>query len=263
MIRSFDLTPHQAGRALDVLTGVMVVSIAFALAGLTWRIAGHAGSGAVLVPPGSLRPAAAAQPDIAPALALAPFGKAALTEAAQPTSLEIVLQGIILANPASLSVAYISQNGEAPLPFAIGTAIAGATIEAIQRDRVLLNNGGRIESLAMPDPFADPDAPAAAPAAISAPATAPAPVAPQNNPPPSAASIISRLDASPTQGGYAIGENAPPGLQPGDVIQSVNGAALTDPSGASAAFEAAARSGSARVQILRDGQSVSLTLPTR
>ncbi|GAA0735021.1 hypothetical protein GCM10009106_19610 [Sphingomonas japonica] len=256
----FDLTPRQASRGLDILTGAVVVSIAFALAGLTWRIAGHAGSGAVLVPPGSLRPVAA-RPDLAPALALAPFGKAALSEAAQPTGLALVLQGIILANPATLSVAYIAQDGEAPVAYAVGAQVAGATIETIQRDRVLINNGGRIESLAAPDPFADPNAPA--PAVAAAPVASQPAVAPQNNPPPSAQSIIARLDASPTRGGYAIGENAPPGLQPGDVIQSVNGAALNDAAGAQAAFEAASRSGSARIQILRNGESQSLTLPTR
>jgi general secretion pathway protein C len=69
---SLSLTPRQARTALDVLTGLVVISIAFALAGLTWRLAGHAGTGAITVPSGRSGPAVA--PDIAPAIALAPFG---------------------------------------------------------------------------------------------------------------------------------------------------------------------------------------------
>ena len=78
------LTPRQARTALDVLTGLVVISVAVALAGLTWRIAGHAGTGAITVPSGRSAPAIA--PDIAPALALAPFGKVSSTDAAQATA---------------------------------------------------------------------------------------------------------------------------------------------------------------------------------
>ena len=44
------LTPRQARIGLNLFTGAMVVSVAVALAGLTWRIAGHAGAGAITVP---------------------------------------------------------------------------------------------------------------------------------------------------------------------------------------------------------------------
>ncbi|MEI9851838.1 MAG: hypothetical protein WDN24_14530 [Sphingomonas sp.] len=64
------LTQRQTRIALDLLTGAVVVSVAFALAGLSWRIAGHAGTGAVPMPPG--KPAGAGA-DIAPTLALAPL----------------------------------------------------------------------------------------------------------------------------------------------------------------------------------------------
>jgi general secretion pathway protein C len=95
----FALTPRQARLALDLLTGLVIVSVAFALAGLTWRLAGHAGSGAVTVPSGAA--AVAAAPDIAPALALAPFGRAAAGEGAQPTTLPHELKGVIAASPRS------------------------------------------------------------------------------------------------------------------------------------------------------------------
>ena len=57
MTPSLSLTPRQARTALDILTGLVVISVAFALAGLTWRLAGHAGTGAISVPSGRSGPA--------------------------------------------------------------------------------------------------------------------------------------------------------------------------------------------------------------
>ncbi|WP_448503197.1 type II secretion system protein N [Sphingomonas sp.] len=251
MTRSLSLTPLQQRRALDALTAAVIVSVALALAGLTWRIAGHAGQGAITVPSG-VRPALAAAPDLAPALALAPFGKAARADMAQATALAIELKGIVFAVPQSMASAFVAQNGEAPRAVRVGEAVAGATIEAIQRDRILLNNGGRIEFLAFPDPFAS--------TAASTPAAAASPPA---TPAQQAAGLLQRFDATPTEGGYAIGGNAPAGLRPGDVIQSLNGQPLGRGEADQAAFANAQASGAAQIQILRDGKPITLTVPLR
>jgi general secretion pathway protein C len=252
-------------RALDLLTAAMVISVAIALAGLTWRIAGHAGTGAVTMPSGRSAPAAATI-DITPALALNPFGKATITDAGQPTGLPLELRGVIQAQPVSLSTAFIAVGGAPATSFQVGQVVSGATIEGILRDRVLLRNGGRIEYLAFPDPTLtvaqragqQPGQPAAAPGTATIPATPPAPT-----PAPSPQSLLQRLDATPTGNGMRIGGNAPPGLMPGDVIQTVNGSAVTDPSAAAAALAQAQQSGSAQIQILRDGKRITLTVPTR
>ncbi|HTG39911.1 type II secretion system protein N, partial [Sphingomonas sp.] len=149
MKRTLDLTPRQQRLALDIVTGAMVVSVAFALAGLTWRIAGHAGQGAITVPSGS-RPVT--PPDLSPAIGWQPFGAAARTQQAQPTSLQFVLNGVVFALPQSFAVAYVSEAGGTPRAVRVGESLGGATIESIQRDRILLNNGGRTEYLALPDP---------------------------------------------------------------------------------------------------------------
>lgn len=52
-------------------------------------------------------------------------------------------------------------------------------------------------------------------------------------------------------------------MQPGDVITSVNGTQMTDTQAANAAFAAAQASGSAQIQILRDGRRITLTVPLR
>lgn len=259
MKRALDLTPRQQRIALDLVTGAMIVSVAFALAGLTWRLAGHAGQGAITVPSGS-RPVP--PPDLSPALGWQPFGQAAQTEQAQPTTLAFVLKGVVFALPQSFAVAYVSEAGGTPRAVRVGEALGGATIESIQRDRILLNNGGRIEYLALPDPAAAPPAPgtpAPSPAAGQPPApAAAAPPAPQG-----AAALLQRLEATPTEGGYRIGSGSLPGMRPGDVVQSVNGQALGRGAADQAAFAAAQAAGTAQIQVLRDGKPMTLTVPLR
>lgn len=256
MKRTLDLTPRQQRLALDLVTGAMVVSVAFALAGLTWRLAGHAGQGAITVPSGA-RPVP--PPDLSPAIGWQPFGQATQIEQAQPTSLAFVLKGVVFAIPQSFAVAYVSESGGTPRAVRVGEALGGATISSIQRDRILINNGGRLEYLALPDPAAAPPVP-------GAPIAAPAPVqsAPAAPPPQTgAAQILQRLDAAPVEGGYRIGSGSMPGMRAGDVIQSVNGQQLGRGPADQAAFAAAQASGAAQVQILRDGKPVTLTVPLR
>jgi general secretion pathway protein C len=264
ILRRFDLTPYRMKIALDVLTGLVIISVAVALAHLTWRMAGHADVGAITVP---ATRSAAAVPDVGPALALAPFGRAGLDgEGASPTTLQLALKGIVFARPETLSVAYIQVGTEVAKPFHVGEVVSGASISAIQVNRVLLSNGGRIEFLAFPDPFATPGT---APGGTIAPApvpggnpigNAPAPGAVSQ---PSAEAVLQRFDAQPADGGYRIGANAPPGLRPGDVLQNLNGTPLTSPDAARAAITGAQASGTAQVQILRDGKPVTVTVPIR
>lgn len=260
MIRLSDFSPRQARTTLDIATAAVVVSVAIALAGLTWRIAGHAGTGAVTVPSGA-RPVA--QPaDVTAALAFAPFGKGAVTDASQATALPLKLKGVFAASPAELSVAYIEVSGEPAKPFRVGEAAGGGTIEGILRDRVLLRANGRIEFLAFPDPMLTSEQQAAA-TATPAPQQAgaarpPAPAVP----PPAAAPALASLTPAPG-GGLQVGSSAPPGLQPGDVITSINGTAISSQASAASALAAAQQRGSAQIQITRDGKPVTLTVPTR
>lgn len=257
MIRLPDLSPRHARTALDIATAAVVVSVAIALAGLTWRIAGHAGTGAVTVPSGA-RPVAQ-MADITPALAFAPFGKGAITDASQPTALPLKLKGVFAASPAELSVAYIEVGGAPAKAFRIGEAAGGGTIEGILRDRVLLRVNGRIEFLAFPDPTltADQQADAAAPPQGQSPTAA------TPTPPPSAtAAAIANLAPAPG-GGLQVGAAPPPGLRQGDIITSVNGRPIVSQASAASALAAAQSSGSAQIQITRDGKPVTLTVPTR
>ena len=74
------------------------------------------------------------------------------------------------------------------------------------------------------------------------------------------------MTASPR--GYVVGADSAPqllraGLRPGDVIKSLNGQALGDPATDERAFQRAAGGERARVEIVRDGRSLTLTVPLR
>jgi general secretion pathway protein C len=277
MIAGFNPSPRQIRTGLDLLTGAMVISVAFALAGLTWRIAGHAGTGAITVPSGASGPAAPA--DIAPAIALAPFGKGQVSDATVATTLPLVLKGLIASGASDQSTAFISmdgQPGQPAQPFHVGQSVGAASIQGITRDRVILNNGGRTEYLGFPDPSAVPPpaasqpivpggaqpAPAPAPAQparpVPAPVSAAAPGGPSGLP-----GLLQRFNATPSDGGYRIGANPPAGLLEGDVVISINGTALADTQAAGAAFANAQGSGTANVQLLRGGKRFTLTVPIR
>ncbi len=247
-------------RWVDWLAAAAIVSVAFALAGLVWRIAGHAGTGAITVP--SAARARAVTVDTGPALAWQPFGSPTAADATAPTGIQAVLKGVVFARPAELSISFVAIGNEPAKPYKIGDAIAGAQVTDIRRDRIILNNGGRLEYLAFPDPFgqATPVPGQAPPAAPGQPAPAAAPAAP---PPPGAQAVLSRLNATPVAGGYAIGANPPPGMRAGDVVQSVNGAAMTDQSAVNAAIAGAAASGQAQITILRDGKPITVSIPIR
>jgi general secretion pathway protein C len=150
--------------------------------------------------------------------------------------------------------------------------VNGATIQSILRDRVILAIGGRSEYLAFPDPTLSPEQRQAAQNQAAQtpqpgqPGIAPAPGAPPPAampPAAGAAAILQRFDASPVNGGFRIGDNGPPGMVAGDVIQSLNGTSLGDPAAANAAFASAQASGTAQIQILRDGKRLTLTVPLR
>lgn len=263
------LTPRQVALGLDLFTAAAVLSVAIALAGLTWRLAGHAGTGAITVPDAGRLPPVVAAPVAAGTAAFRPFGQPVAGEGAQPTGLALELKGLIFARPAALASAYIAVSGAEPVSVKVGDSVAGATVQEIGRDRVILLNGGRSEYLAMPDPFAGPTPPPGTPAAgvAGAPGIVPppppraggAPVPPPANP----TALLQRFNATPTSDGLRIGAGAPGGLRQGDVIQSVNGQSLADPAAAQGALAAAQASGAARVDIVRNGQRVTLTVPTR
>lgn len=289
------MTPERRNEiALRVVSILVVGSIAWALAALTWRLVGWDDGRTQVAVAESLPPLGAAvggpDPDVARIVGLAPFGGGAATAGGLPAStLGFVLKGVLSAYPASASTALIAV-GEGPAAiYGIGQSpAANAVIEAIEVDHVILNVGGTRERLDFPQPVVapvDPSAPAPGAGITVTPVTPggttppPPPVAsltnsgssPAMSAPAAAQSAVGTAAAagvSATAAGYRIGPNPSPelrrfGLQPGDIIESLNGQAVSGASSDQTLLEQARAAGQARVVVNRDGRRLTLTFSLR
>ncbi len=135
---------------LTVITGAVVVSLAFGLAGMAGRLAGlndgRDRSARVAEPAASRR-----STDIAPILSLAPFG--GVVAGAQGSVSGMTLKAIFMAYPAEASSALIAV-GDAPATVVHpGEALGdGALIQSIAVDHVVLQVNGQTERLEFPKP---------------------------------------------------------------------------------------------------------------
>jgi general secretion pathway protein C len=277
------VTPRQAELGVDLFTGAVIASVAIALAGLTWRLSGDSGDAAHVAAVPLARPPV--QIDVSPILALAPFGRTVTAATAtSPTALGLELRGIVLAIPRAASTALIGTSGGPTRAWVIGQALdGGAVIQDIAIDHVVLSVNGQAQVLAFPNatpPTLPPPPPVpAAPMAIAPGVppvnlSTPVPVAPPPQvppPPPSrpaSQAFLDSMGATPTGSGYRIGPNISgamrqAGLQPGDMIEKVNGTNVGDVERDRRLFDAAAQAGVARVEVVRDGTRVTLAFPLR
>jgi general secretion pathway protein C len=257
------LTPRQARLGANLFTAAVIASVGVALAGTTWRLLGDPGQrlGAA---PVAARPAP--PPDIATLVGLSPFGTAAPT-ASGAADTNVVLRGILLAEPRSASSALISVGGATPAPFYVGGQVAGGTIDSIAADHVVIAVGAERRLLAFPDRSGTAPATSAATAA-PAPAIAPPPP-PQIGPAPTAnpQTLLAGLGATAAIDGFHV--NSPSaqmkqaGLQPGDIVQRVNGMAMADLMTNPQALQTAFTNGTARMDLVRAGQPLTLSVPLR
>lgn len=297
------MTPERRDEiALRVVSVVVVGSLALALAGLTWRLTGwddgrdEVAVAESLAPPGGAV-APGADADVARIVSLAPFGGATAPGGIPASTLGLVLKGILMAWPSSASTALIAV-GEGPAAiYGVGqTPVGDAVIETIEVDHVILSSGGARQRLDFPEPVAidpatvssatpgagitvmpvqPPQSPAAAaalatssPVASAAAASQPAPRVAEAGPAPGVAAAAGSAGVTATASGYRIGPNPSPelrrfGLQPGDVIETLNGQAVGDAGSDQLLFERARSAGQARVVVVRDGRRLTLNFPLR
>ncbi len=277
--------------AVSVLTGLVVVSVAAALAGLTWRLAGL-NDGRTQVTLAQRPTTALLADDLSPILSLAPFGRGA--DDVQASASGMVLKAIFLASPASASTAVIARGGAQATAFRPGQALGGgAVIQSIGVDHVVIQIGDRTETLEFPEPgsvAAGQPAPAAArsgalPSERAGRAPARAPAAPSGpaggsgmNPSvveqyrqrlaASPEAVATELNVTATAAGLRVGDNPPAalraaGLQPGDIVLKVNNQPVGALGNARAILDQAITSGGARVEVLRSGRRITLSFPLR
>lgn len=268
-------------------------SVAAAGAQTTWQVMGHDR----VIPPIAKLQAPAQAPlaptDLAPALALAPFGAAEVV-VAEAQSAEVpqnlILLGVIVRDDPSRSLALL-RSGQTEGNFRIGDEVVpGTTITAISHDHVtLLNNGNESRLYFAGKEMASDGAqvPTGAERLLALiksgqggsiservdAASRAEPVTTQDyidmwreriiaNP----AEVLDTIGLVPGEKGYTIAEKHDvgvnrAGLRAGDIVTSVNGQSVGNVDQDRALYDVIAESGLARIEVERDGRMIVMSFP--
>lgn len=272
------------------VTLLLVVVIAWQLAGIIWTLVPGSAAGDTIPVPSIQLTALSATGASANVRAIADahiFGVASTgvsdiqpqvvdeTENLRDTRLaNLLLKGTIAADPSAMAIAIIADAGDEDKVYTIGDAVtAGARLHAVYVDRVVLNENGVLTNLKLPKDF-----PAGSPATTRRNMTSTS-RAVRNSP--SIQSVVaqnvSRLAdvIRPTpyfvngqQQGYRVypGRNRKQftalGLRPGDLIKDIDGQSLTDPSQAMQIFQSLGNADQVSVTVERNGQAQIIILKT-
>lgn len=269
-----DRATRTVPRALSV---VLVIAIAWQLVQLTWMLLTPAPQ--IDATPIVASETTASRPkgvDVQAIVNANLFGKAEATSPvegpAPETQLPLVLSAVFAADDPQKGLAIIGDSAQQAKVFSVGDSVrSGTRLHSVYADRVILDRGGALETLALPKRNNLPVTMSRAPT--------PAPqrsqlvdnlrqIAETN---PTAFAEIVRpqpVFANGVQRGYRVypGRNrqqfAKLGLQPGDLVLAINGTALDDPQRGMEIFSTIGTSDSVQVTIERNGQSQDLTLNT-
>lgn len=271
---SGDAAARMAAAAPAVVSVVLVVALAAQLASLVWR---------VIVPSPALAPAPDAQlpvstgPNIAGIVNAHLFGSAAVeatgdAASAPETNLRLTLAGTLAGADPAKGWAIIGESAQAARLYATGATVAGgARLKEVYADRVILERGGRLESLPLPRlaggggpvPVALRPSPAAQQPTLADSVQA---LVRQD---PGAVSEIIRpqpVFSGGQQKGYRVypGRNraqfASLGLMPGDLVTAVNGAPLDDPNRGLETLRGISAGGAVTLTIERNGAEQQVTI---
>jgi general secretion pathway protein C len=186
---------------------------------------------------------------------------------APQSSMPLVLTGIIAASDPKDGLAILGESATAAKVYAVGDNVpGGARVHSVYEDRVLIDRGGRLESLVLPHQY-------------GALRTSAPPVASMENPIDRARRMISEdpgllSDVMRPQAvkignklqGFRVypGRNRAAfmrlGLRPGDMVTGINGTPLDDESRAEEIFRTIGSTSEARVTVMRNGRQQDLTL---
>lgn len=278
-----NLSPQQwldrASRTLpQVLAVGLVISIAWQLVQLTWMLLDReADPTTIAIAPAALPASVRKGPDIQAIVNAHLFGiqqaETAIDPSAAPqTQMNLVLSAVFATNDPAKGLAIIGESAATANVYKVGEAVRpGTMLHAVYADRVILERGGQLEALALPTQNM-------AGVQLSR-ASAPRPTSNQftenlrriaeSNP--SAFAEVVRpqpVFANGVQRGYRVypGRNRQQftrlGLQPGDLVMSINGTPLDDPQRGIEIFNTMGSSDRVTVTVERNGQSQDLTLNT-
>ncbi len=260
-----------AGPSLATLAFVIV--IAAQLAALLWRTLGSAGPESAVLPTVDVAQTTAVD---LPAIVNAHlFGLASLQgdpSAAPATSANLTLAGTLAGPDPTIGWAIIGASAQAARVYAAGVSLpGGAKLVAIYPDRVILDRNGARESLMLPRLSGGAGAMqgASAGGAGAPPASLADSVRQLMAQDPSAANELLRpqpVFAGGSLRGYRVypgrdrGQFARLGLQPGDLVSAVNGAALDDPNRGLEILRGIGQGSAVTLTIDRNGQTQQLSI---
>lgn len=256
-----------------LVTLVFVVLLMAQLAALLWRAFDTPEPGTVALPP--VTAAATSAVDLTAIVNAHLFGVAAAAGDpgdAPATSANLTLAGTLAGREPDQGWAIIGASGQSARVYAAGASLPGGTrLVGVYADRVILERNGVRESLALPRLSGGA---AAAPAAY-----APAAVAPGASLAESVRQLVAENPAAANEllrpqpvfaGGSLRGYRVYPGrnraqfaalgLQPGDLVTAVNGAALDDPNRGLEILRGVGQGTAVTLTIDRNGQQQQLAV---
>jgi len=269
--------PGTAGRAglaaaaPALATLVLVVVLAAQLASLLWR--GLGSSDESESAPAPVDAGAVPAVDLPAIVNAHLFGIAKNSgdpSDAPATSANLTLAGTLAGTDPSTGWAIIGATGQSARVYATGASLPGGTsLVAVYPDRVILDRGGARESLILPRLSGG-----AAPATIIAPPVSQGAMTPDDM-------VRQVMGQDPNEllrpqpvyaGGQLRGFRVYPGrdramfarigLQPGDLVMAINGAALDDPQRGLETLRAIGQGAAVTLTIDRNGQQQQLTVDT-
>ena len=270
------------GRFASWMTAASVVLIAYSAASFTWMLL-PAGDVAGDAPPVTVAPAAAPTDALTLSREIVArhlFGQApALTAGAAipETSLSLVLRGVVASPDPKTAAAIVADPSGNEQFYLVGQALpGGAVLKEVHRQRIVFSRDGRLETLRLPK-----DSLQGGNDDSSGSDDGTGDVAPDagallqryrdqflQNP----ESVATLLQGEPFwDNGRLIGYRLRPGRDPrllakfgiqnGDVVTAVNGVSVVDPAGRLELLRKLPVATQVNVDLLRDGQPVSISIP--
>jgi type II secretion system protein C len=273
-----------ASRWLPIAVSVAAFALlAYALAQWTWRVLDSSPSPEPRAGISSTRPSSQTTTlDVQPLLNAQIFGQAAPATNVDPNQLPISALNIVLTGVMSRgnsSFAFLSINGAPEIFLTIGQEVtAGAMLEAVHSDRVVLRRGTSLETVLLKGSDI-----VLAPGSITGPGGAPSPVQPLGN---GAFGInrqaltqsmtpqaLRQATVAPGPEGGLVMQTIEPGsmferlgLNPGDIVRNINGRTVNSLGDAMSIYAetlSASESEEIAVEISRGGRTEILTYQAR
>jgi general secretion pathway protein C len=253
-----------------------VIAIAWQLVQLTWLLLDRPAQSAPVIAPA---PQAAADPRKGPDIDVIVNAHLFGVQQAEPTQvadapqtqMNLLLTAVFATNDPSKGLAIIGESPTTANVYSVGDAVRpGTVLHSVFPDKVILDRGGQLETLALPtQSLAGLTMTQAAPPRAANQFTENLRRLAETNP--TAFSEVVRpqpVFANGVQRGYRVypGRNrqqfARLGLQPGDLVLAINGTPLDDPQRGMEIFGTMGNSDRVTVSVERNGQTQDLTLNT-